>query len=129
MGFPSLCEIVNSISESVAAYTGEFLLISSRYYDPGKTLNHNHEPLQPRSSHDVTLTALAQLGALRLNVKRCMISLFDRSTQYVIAEATQTLSLQNDSVHEAGDGLWMGVGEIPKDDGCRCCDIWDERRC
>ncbi|KAF2665991.1 hypothetical protein BT63DRAFT_46279 [Microthyrium microscopicum] len=87
-----------------------------KYYNPGDAIP-GHESATPRSSYDKGLTALAQLGALRLNVKRCMISLFDRSNQYIIAEATQTLSLQNDSIHEEGDGLWLGASTIPKDGG------------
>ncbi|KAL2839324.1 hypothetical protein BJX68DRAFT_258908 [Aspergillus pseudodeflectus] len=76
----------------------------------------NHE-LLPQSSNDTTLTALAQLGALRLNVQRCMISLFDRRTQYILAEATRTLSLQDDRVHLDGDALWLGSSVIPKVEG------------
>ncbi|RAL08055.1 putative sensor histidine kinase/response regulator [Aspergillus homomorphus CBS 101889] len=71
----------------------------------------------PQSSQDTTLTALAQLGALRLNARRCMISLFDRHTQYILAEATRTLSLQDDRVHQDGDALWLGSSAIPKCDG------------
>ncbi|KAL6229567.1 hypothetical protein BDW75DRAFT_224931 [Aspergillus navahoensis] len=73
--------------------------------------------LLPQSSQDTTLTALAQLGALRLNAQRCMISLFDRRTQYILTEATRTLSLQDDRVHVDGDALWLGSSVIPKEDG------------
>ncbi|KAL4747977.1 hypothetical protein BDW72DRAFT_162631 [Aspergillus terricola var. indicus] len=73
--------------------------------------------LLPQSSQDTTLTALAQLGALRLNCQRCMISLFDRRTQYILTEATRTLSLQDDRVHVDGDALWLGSSVIPKEDG------------
>lgn len=44
-----------------------------------------------------------------------MISLFDRSQQYIIAEATPTLSLQSDKVHAKGDALWLGATVVPKD--------------
>ncbi|TID23371.1 CheY-like superfamily [Venturia nashicola] len=87
----------------------------SKYYHPD-----NNQALQssvPSSSHDVALTALAQLGALRLNAKRCMISLFDRTQQYVIAEATRTLSLRSDSVYEKDDQLWIGCAVLPKENG------------
>lgn len=33
---------------------------------------------------------------------------FDTSYAYILAEATQTLSLLNDSVHGNEDHLWMG---------------------
>ncbi|KAG6355882.1 hypothetical protein INS49_015266 [Diaporthe citri] len=60
---------------------------------------HPIDPQQPFDSRhvapglDAGLTAFAQLAALRLNVSRCLISLFDRDYQYVVAEATQSLSL------------------------------------
>lgn len=51
-----------------------------------------------------------------------MISLFDRHTQYILAESTRTLSLQDDRVHVDGDGLWLGSSVIPKPDGiCHYC--------
>ncbi|RDW67494.1 putative sensor histidine kinase/response regulator [Aspergillus mulundensis] len=89
--------------------------------------------LLPQSSQDTTLTALAQLGALRLNVQRCMISLFDRRTQYILTEATRTLSLQDDRVHLDGDALWLGSSVIRKEDGiCHfCCQdsVLNARQC
>ncbi|KAF7595945.1 hypothetical protein BBP40_004091 [Aspergillus hancockii] len=81
------------------------------------TREATEKELLPQSSHDTTLTALAQLGALRLNVQRCMISLFDRHTQFILAESTRTLSLQDDRVHVEGDALWLGSSVIPKPDG------------
>lgn len=71
----------------------------------------------PRSSWDTSLTAFAQLGALRLNAKRCLISLVTRDTTYVISEATRTLSLRRDDVHEENDSLWFGVCTLPKNSG------------
>ncbi|EHY53530.1 hypothetical protein HRR83_003735 [Exophiala dermatitidis] len=69
----------------------------------------NHvEGHQPRSSRDKALTAFAQLGCLRLNAKRGLVTLLDSSKQYIIAEATKSLSLMDDSQHEAGDELWYG---------------------
>ncbi|KAI9374448.1 hypothetical protein BJX61DRAFT_302371 [Aspergillus egyptiacus] len=76
-----------------------------------------NQELLPHASGDTTLTALAQLGALRLNVHRCMISLFDRRTQYILAESTRTLSLQDDRVHVDGDALWLGSSVIPREEG------------
>ncbi|KAF2431780.1 hypothetical protein EJ08DRAFT_733146 [Tothia fuscella] len=69
------------------------------------------------SSHDATLTAFAQLGALRLRSKRCLISLFSAHEQHIIAEATQTLSLLSDTVHDSDDELWLGTVSIPRDQG------------
>ncbi|OJJ46476.1 hypothetical protein ASPZODRAFT_116991 [Penicilliopsis zonata CBS 506.65] len=46
-----------------------------------------------------------------------MISLFDRRQQYILAEATKTLSLQDDGVHLDGDALWLGTSVINRQDG------------
>ncbi|KAI3211343.1 hypothetical protein CBS147311_979 [Penicillium roqueforti] len=61
-----------------------------------------------RSSDDPVLTAFAQLGTLRLDAQRALISLFGRNEQHVLTEATRTLSLQNDGEHNARDELWVG---------------------
>jgi signal transduction histidine kinase len=60
------------------------------------------------SSVDPVLTAFAQLGALRLNAQRALISLFGRHEQHVLTEATRTLSLQDDGDHNSHDELWVG---------------------
>ncbi|KAI8958450.1 hypothetical protein F5Y11DRAFT_336206 [Daldinia sp. FL1419] len=69
-----------------------------------------------RCSHDTTLTALAQLAALRLNVKRGMVSLIDSNTQIILAEATQTLSLVDERRHAPGDHIWLGHVSLPRQD-------------
>ncbi|KAG6054231.1 hypothetical protein E4U17_003972 [Claviceps sp. LM77 group G4] len=68
---------------------------------------------QLRSSPDSALTAFAQLAALRLKTSRALISLFDATHQYVVAEATPNLGLQPDCA--AGDsGLWLSNIAIPR---------------
>jgi hypothetical protein len=57
------------------------------------------------------------LAALRLDVKRCLISLFDNTQQYIIAEATRTISLQSDRVCDPGDELWLGTTVLAKETG------------
>ncbi|TKA61661.1 hypothetical protein B0A49_10128, partial [Cryomyces minteri] len=74
-------------------------------------------PKIPQSSRDTALTAFAQLGALRLDCRRSMISFFDRKHQYVLAEATKTLSLRTDTVQDEEDALWLGTSIIPKGNG------------
>ncbi|KAK5713071.1 hypothetical protein LTR15_011432 [Elasticomyces elasticus] len=98
-----------------------------RYYAPIQALTETGPPLcdlhnadsvkahRPLSSPDRALTAFCQLGALRLGCRRAMLFFFDRNYAYVLAEATRTLSLQDDSVHEAEDSLWLGPGD-PTDD-------------
>ncbi|KAI0132839.1 hypothetical protein BJ170DRAFT_718988, partial [Xylariales sp. AK1849] len=69
-----------------------------------------------RGSPDSTLTALAQLAALRLNVKRGMVSLLDTHAQIILAEATRTLSLVDQTRHAPGDHLWLGNVSLPRQD-------------
>ncbi|KAK5064278.1 hypothetical protein LTR84_000111 [Exophiala bonariae] len=71
----------------------------------------------PKSSNDSALTAFAQLGALRLNTSRALISLIDSTSQHVLAESTQSLSSQSDDRHDLGDGLWLGSVMIPRKQG------------
>lgn len=47
----------------------------------------------PHASADKALTAFAQLAVLRLNVRRCMISLIDGSRQIILTEATSHFGL------------------------------------
>lgn len=72
---------------------------------------------RPRSSRDKALTAFAQLGCLRLHAKRGIVTLLDAKTQYIIAEATQSLSLLSDSHHATGDELWFGNAFIRRESG------------
>lgn len=43
-----------------------------------------------------------------------MLFFFDESYAYILAEATRTLSLQDDSEHEIDDSLWLGHTIIPR---------------
>lgn len=71
----------------------------------------------PCSSDDPALTGFAQLGAWRCNTKRVLISLVGLEQQHIIAEATRTLSLQSDKVHNLDDQLWFGCGTFGKELG------------
>lgn len=55
---------------------------------------------KPLASRDKTLTAFAQLAALRLNVKRAMVSLIDTANQYILAESTRAFDTSE---------LWLGT--------------------
>jgi signal transduction histidine kinase/CheY-like chemotaxis protein len=70
------------------------------------------------SCPDKSLTAFCQLGALRLKARRCLMFFFDVNHAYIMAEATKTLSLENDAIHEPGDEVWMGHSVIPRDVAC-----------
>lgn len=56
-----------------------------------------------------TLTAFAQLAALRLGVERAFICVLDRDRQFFLAEATRSVNLNDNTLHEAKDDIWMGA--------------------
>ncbi|KAJ5085192.1 hypothetical protein N7532_009963 [Penicillium argentinense] len=66
---------------------------------------------RPNVSRDNVLTVFAQLACLRLDGKRALINLFDRTTQHVIAEATPKLSLRG--AENDKEALWRGVQRLP----------------
>lgn len=83
----------------------------NRYYNPDLTPcpnSNDPENTAPKASPDPCLTAFAQLGALRLNARRGLITVSSRDTEYILAESGQRLSLQQDD--DEGDKLWHGVG-------------------
>ncbi|KAH7336182.1 hypothetical protein BKA65DRAFT_29052 [Rhexocercosporidium sp. MPI-PUGE-AT-0058] len=64
---------------------------------------------KPQIATDTTLTALAQLAALKLNCQRSFISLIDNTKQYIVAEATQKISLVSEDVYgKENDELSFG---------------------
>ncbi|KKY19435.1 putative histidine kinase g7 [Diplodia seriata] len=101
-----------------------------RYYQPwldaqslvnvnnqGASLALTYKGFRAQPSRDKALTAFAQLAALRLGVRRAMVSLVDAHQQYILAEATKTLSLIDDLRHGPGDGIWLGQTVIARHDG------------
>jgi signal transduction histidine kinase len=56
-----------------------------------------------------------------MKAKRALIFFFDVNHAYIMAEATQTLSLENDGTHEPGDQLWLGYSVIPRE--VACCEV------
>lgn len=66
------------------------------------------DPLK-RLTHDPTLTAFAQLGAYRLNTERSFISLMDSNNQYIIAEATRSVSLHTQDLTDPDDQIFLGA--------------------
>ncbi|KAG9630537.1 hypothetical protein KCV04_g10205, partial [Aureobasidium melanogenum] len=71
-----------------------------------------HRPIQ---SSDKALTAFCQLAAIRLKMRRAMIFFFDSTDAYILAEATRTLSLNDDAVFDDDeDALWLGTTKIPR---------------
>ena len=71
---------------------------------------------QPEASRDKSLTAFAQLAAFRLDVRRCMVSLIDSNRQYILAEATKTVSLFEAQAERPEDEVWLGNAVLNKTD-------------
>ena len=61
-----------------------------------------------------TMTSFAQLAALRLNVERVFITVLDRDKQHIIAEATQSLNLNDSTIHDDKDNIWLGAPDTRK---------------
>ncbi|CAG7922541.1 unnamed protein product [Penicillium olsonii] len=79
--------------------------------------NASENTFSPQPSQESSLTCYAQLGAIRLGTERALISLFDRTHQHVIAEATPTLSLIGGGIRDPRDRLLLGCCVLPKERG------------
>ena len=75
-----------------------------------------YEGYRPQAGRDRSLTAFAQLAALRLDTRRCMVSLIDSHRQYILAEATRTVSLFSPSAERPEDEVWLGNAILNKFD-------------
>ncbi|KAK5081215.1 hypothetical protein LTR05_008009 [Lithohypha guttulata] len=71
------------------------------------------QPYSPALSQDPSLTAIAQLAAVRTNCQRSFISLIGESAQHVVAEATRTVSPFDKDDFEGDDGIILGAQSIP----------------
>lgn len=84
-------------------------ITSTRFHADGSRL---------KVSKDKALTSFAQLGCLRLNAKRGIVTLIASVRQYILAEATKTLSLlSNDADDSDEDELWFGNASLPRSQG------------
>ncbi|KAF5673599.1 nik-1-like protein [Fusarium denticulatum] len=69
-------------------------------------------------SPDFVLTSLAQLATCQTNTERSFVSLFNEKNQYIVAEATPSTSLLNNSpLHNSDDNLLLCGTYIPRIDG------------
>ncbi|MCJ1420684.1 hypothetical protein MMC32_007043 [Xylographa parallela] len=90
-----------------------------RYYQPDDRNAESSQTLaaSQASSPDTTLTALAQLVAIRLDVKSVLINVITKDTQYTISEGTKTLNLADTRKADSeDDNLWIGCGSVTKDE-------------
>lgn len=75
-----------------------------------------YDGYRPDAGRDRSLTAFAQLATLRLNARRAMVSLIDSNRQYILAEATRTLSLFTPTAENPEDEVWLGNAILNKTD-------------
>ncbi|KAK2053757.1 hsp90-like protein [Colletotrichum caudatum] len=90
MDNPPLARVVSENRRERETFRYDSSLISQATYNDASNFILPSELL---SSSDPALTAFAELGVLRLNASRALISLFDGKYQYIVAEATPSLSL------------------------------------
>lgn len=76
-----------------------------------------HRPAEALLSTDYVLNALLQLVVLRLDGDRAFVSLIDDRFQFVIAEATKSISLVDSSSHGEGDGICIGTKPLTLEAG------------
>ncbi|KAJ5644980.1 hypothetical protein N7507_010991 [Penicillium longicatenatum] len=91
---------------------------SASHYAPWD--HDSNQKFVPQPCKDPALTSFAQLSALRLGTERALISLFDRTHQHVLAEATPTLSLVGGHKANYAEQLKLGCCVFPKERGI-CC--------
>ncbi|KAL4805595.1 hypothetical protein BDV18DRAFT_161244 [Aspergillus unguis] len=58
--------------------------------------------------YNETLTSFAELAALRLNVERVLISVSDRSSQFIIAQSSNSVASGKKQYEKQEDGTWNG---------------------
>ncbi|KAF2161381.1 hypothetical protein M409DRAFT_28115 [Zasmidium cellare ATCC 36951] len=67
---------------------------------------------------DTALAAFAQLVALRLQARRCLVSLISTQTEFVLADLAKTTALQhNAAADDPQDRLWIGTSSFPRQEG------------
>ncbi|KAE9373800.1 hypothetical protein N431DRAFT_407507 [Stipitochalara longipes BDJ] len=105
----ALCHPKDSTQVDPAAQFRERLRIQEllRYFEPYDGPGPGEG--KARVATDTALTALAQLCAHRLNCQRSFISIITDAEQYLAAEATRTVSLKDEDVHEVDDdAIFLG---------------------
>ncbi|RAL10686.1 hybrid sensor histidine kinase/response regulator [Aspergillus homomorphus CBS 101889] len=84
-------------------------LVAADDQDSHVDIPDDETPPDIRLSSDITLTALAQLGVYRFGCNRSYVSIIDGVHQYIIAEATKSISLRDKDRHDPDDGIYLGV--------------------
>lgn len=109
------------IASGVVLFTETSWLITilpHRYFEPleksGASV-YDRDHAASKASSDPVLTAFAQLGAHRLHAKRGLVTLSTRNIEYILAEASVGLSLQQGD--DKTDPLWHGVTALKENTG------------
>lgn len=82
--------VFNTVDQLLFIRYGASLLAESVINDTGIPL----DPSRLSASSDGALAAFAQLGALRLDAERALVSLFDGKRQHIIAEAKPSTAIE-----------------------------------
>lgn len=84
----------------------------------------------PAACNDTALAAFAQLVALRMGARRAFITILSSNTEYVLVEATRTMSLQSDVIADPKDECWLGTSCFARSDGLNdlSLDEWRKAR-
>lgn len=122
-------------SSSVADQCCSYLHTWTELYQP-QFINrnafptHDHSMPAPAACHDTGLAAFAQLAALRIGVRRAFVTIMSRETEYVLVEATRTMSLQSDFTADGRDRNWLGTSCFDRADGIndKALDSWRRAR-
>ena len=84
-----------------------------RYFQPNMVSSRGRLPLLPA---DTTLTALAQLVALKLDCQSVLVNVISKTTQFTMTEGTRTLDVgEAPRLPDAKNGLWVGCGGMKKE--------------
>ncbi|KAK4926541.1 hypothetical protein LTR49_006475 [Elasticomyces elasticus] len=92
--------------------------------------HHDAALPKPEPCVDTALTAFAQLCTLRLQARRCLITLISGGVEYVLSEATRSMSLQYETYDDNNDAPWLGCCSFPRSDGINDlgADAWRKAR-
>ncbi|KAK5131992.1 hypothetical protein LTR08_000412 [Meristemomyces frigidus] len=79
--------------------------------------HNDHSMPEPHGCPDTALAALTQLAALRMHARRAFVTLLSTTVEYVLAEATRTMSLQYDIFEDPKDAPWLGTCSFMRTEG------------
>ncbi|KAK4546286.1 hypothetical protein LTR36_001963 [Oleoguttula mirabilis] len=90
---------------------------------------HNDDPMpEPEGCPDTALAALTQLAALRIGARRTLVTLVATDVEYVLAEATKSMSLQYDVFDDPKDYNWLGTSSFLRAEGVNDLAIYSWRK-